>query len=529
MPWKTHVLYFVLTVTLKLCNGRTTDTEAFLQRRKETVSAHSPRFGTVQGNLYTRSVKHESTTPTPNGLLTLKLDNQKPSTVLHSSLDAKLKRMDPSVHCGHNMMTLKVKQPRALNFLVDSDERPLIPLSQMPSHCGFSVKRSRRDVFYSAPYQGCDVTQKGGNYVLPLRLLGAPMTMSCPVVSPIPSITCFPFGMVLKIGVSGTWKPISLVCGSCGIAVEVLSEGLTLSAPYHEGLCIEMKGEEYLLSLLLKDVELLVTCPLLPSVKPTTATTTPTKETTTPFSNSGQFLQYPYPQFPLFEQYPMFPGPSPQTQNPTAPTDAPSPQQPKLPSGGAAGSDTKNQEVPAAQHPPFQFMPQYSQFLQRHLFPKPVPPTQSTATIPTAAPPAQLPQMPQSPQYPFYFPPQFPMVPGIFHATTPPPPDASTEHDGKPNSPNQPQFAVVPPYSFLSFPKRPVPKDDQSQTVQEPKPHMYPQPYQIPMIYPLPKYPPQKQNTQSQTVAPSITSEGTATTNLKPALRKPFYYPYPYM
>lgn len=30
----------------------------------------------------------------------------------------------------------------------------------MPSDCGFSVKRSRRDVTFTAPYRGCHVTQQ---------------------------------------------------------------------------------------------------------------------------------------------------------------------------------------------------------------------------------------------------------------------------------------------------------------------------------------------------------------------------------
>ncbi|KAI3370082.1 hypothetical protein L3Q82_024866, partial [Scortum barcoo] len=111
--------------------------------------------------------------------------------------------------------------------------------------------RSRRDVLFSAPYQGCHVTQQGGHYVLPLRLWGAPMTMSCPGVLPPTTVSCFPSGMVVKIGgitanklhvnMSGTWKSLSSACSSCGIAVEVLSGGLTLTVPYNRGLCIENK------------------------------------------------------------------------------------------------------------------------------------------------------------------------------------------------------------------------------------------------------------------------------------------------
>lgn len=44
--------------------------------------------------------------------------------------------------------------------VVSPGEGPLIPVSQLPSHCGFSVKRSRRDVTFRAPYQGCHVSQQ---------------------------------------------------------------------------------------------------------------------------------------------------------------------------------------------------------------------------------------------------------------------------------------------------------------------------------------------------------------------------------
>lgn len=41
--------------------------------------------------------------------------------------------------------------------------------------------------------------------------------------------------------VSGMWKALSLVCSSCGFAVEVRSGGLTLTAPYNRGSCVEIK------------------------------------------------------------------------------------------------------------------------------------------------------------------------------------------------------------------------------------------------------------------------------------------------
>lgn len=40
--------------------------------------------------------------------------------ILHPVLDAKLKRMDPTVQCSDTAMTLKVKGVKTPHFLVDS-------------------------------------------------------------------------------------------------------------------------------------------------------------------------------------------------------------------------------------------------------------------------------------------------------------------------------------------------------------------------------------------------------------------------
>ncbi|CAB1432075.1 unnamed protein product [Pleuronectes platessa] len=165
-------------------------------------------WGWWLSRLHFRSVvsddgQHGSALPTRYGSLTFmsaKEGDEKLAPVSHSLMAAKLKHLDPSVQCSDNLMTLRVKRRGAPHVLVNSGVGPLTPLSQMPSSCGSSVKRSRRDVAFAAPYQGCHVSQQGGDYVLPLRLWGKPMAMSCPAVLPPPSVSCFPTGMVVKFG-----------------------------------------------------------------------------------------------------------------------------------------------------------------------------------------------------------------------------------------------------------------------------------------------------------------------------------------
>ncbi|XP_056108604.1 uncharacterized protein LOC130086567 [Rhinichthys klamathensis goyatoka] len=115
---------------------------------------------------------------------------------------AKLRRLGPFVHCGNDSMTLRIPgQIRMPHFLVDRGVESPVPLSEMPTSCGFSLKRARRDVSLDAPYQGCHVRQQGGRYILPLFIMGAPVQMSCPVSPPLPTVSCFPSGMIISLAV----------------------------------------------------------------------------------------------------------------------------------------------------------------------------------------------------------------------------------------------------------------------------------------------------------------------------------------
>ncbi|KAL6458351.1 hypothetical protein MHYP_G00335810 [Metynnis hypsauchen] len=94
-----------------------------------------------------------------------------------SAAESKLRRLNPSVHCGDDAMALRVQGSRVPNFMVDRGPDGLLPVSQMPANCGLSVKRARRDVLLTANYKGCHVMQEGEAYILTLRLWGAPVKM----------------------------------------------------------------------------------------------------------------------------------------------------------------------------------------------------------------------------------------------------------------------------------------------------------------------------------------------------------------
>ncbi|XP_041837020.1 leucine-rich repeat extensin-like protein 1 [Melanotaenia boesemani] len=525
MPWKNRLSCFAVMVILtlfKLCNGQAVEADT-----------RTP----VQGSHHLSSVvsgfKLEPAAQARPGSLTFKFDQQdhlNSTNVLQNVLTAKLKRLDPSVECSSSQMTLTVKRIGTPHFLVDNGEVPLTPLSQMPSTCGFSMKRYRRDVQYAANYQGCNVNKQDDDYVLPLHLWGTPMTMSCPATLPSPSIFCFPSHMVVKLGgvaakdlkvkMSGMWQPLSMTCSSCGLTFEEFSGELALSAPYNGGPCVEVEDEEHVISLRWGDFELSAACPPV-------SNTDPIMGTSPPPSDNNQALQHPqYSYFPMFSQFL-----EPQTSESPAPV-APLPH-PQLPF--VAADAAENQEVPAAQHPSFPFMPQFPQFF---VFPRSDLPKQPSANQNTAPQQVQLPQVSQSPQYQVPFFPQFPMVPAMFPnpappttitealVTTPSPPTGKE----KPQVPIQPQFPV-PQYPFLQFHKHPSSPGEKSKVIADPKSviqqstpqYLNPQTFQIPVLYPPLNYLSSRQSSHMQ--APAPTSAISPAPTEKPAS----YQPHPFM
>ncbi|CAM4732384.1 unnamed protein product [Leuciscus chuanchicus] len=211
---------------------------------------------------------------------------------------AKLRRLGPFVQCGSDSMTLRIPgQIRMPHFLVDRGVESPVPLSEMPSSCGFSLKRARRDVSLDAPYQGCHVRQQGGRYVLPLFIMGSPVQMSCPLSPPLPKVSCLPSGMIIslavradnvKVQVDGSWQPLLLAYSKCSFTLEIVDGSLVITAPF-TGSCWEMKDNDMQLLLMYGDREVTLSCPV---TQPTLAPTTiyPVQDPT-----DSQQMFYPFP------------------------------------------------------------------------------------------------------------------------------------------------------------------------------------------------------------------------------------------
>ncbi|KAB5536903.1 hypothetical protein PHYPO_G00112660 [Pangasianodon hypophthalmus] len=219
------------------------------------------------------------------------------------------RRWSPSVQCEKDSMTLRIQGRRVPNFLIETSERGPVPLSLMPSHCGFSVKRARRDVALVANYDGCNVAQQGNTYILPLRVLGVAVKMACPVTRPLTTVSCSPSAMVANLGqstdavrlkVNGVWQPVYQASTTCGFTLEVVGGGLTLTAPYTSN-CWKFEGAEMLLSVQYMDGEVTLSCSAVQTPATTAlpadmqpGTLSDASLTTTDAPATDQQLFYPY-------------------------------------------------------------------------------------------------------------------------------------------------------------------------------------------------------------------------------------------
>ncbi|XP_034169964.2 uncharacterized protein LOC113539691 isoform X2 [Pangasianodon hypophthalmus] len=251
------------------------------------------------------------------------------------------RRWNPSVQCEKDSMTLRIQGRRVPNFLIETSERGPVPLSLMPSHCGFSVKRARRDVALVANYDGCNVAQQGNTYILPLRVLGVAVKMACPVTRPLTTVSCSPSAMVAYLGqstdavrlkVNGVWQPVYQASTTCGFTLEVVGGGLTLTAPYTSN-CWKFEGAEMLLSVQYMDGEVTLSCSAVQTPATTAlpadmqpGTLSDASLTTTDAPATDQQLLYSwlpgmyYPYgMPWYFQYSQ-PGSPPVTHTTTAPT-----------------------------------------------------------------------------------------------------------------------------------------------------------------------------------------------------------------
>ncbi|KAK7127896.1 hypothetical protein R3I93_020466 [Phoxinus phoxinus] len=378
---------------------------------------------------------------------------------------AKLRRLGPFVHCGNDSMTLRIPgQIRMPHFLVDRGVESPVPLSEMPSSCGFSLKRARRDVSLDAPYQGCHVRQQGGRYILPLIIMGAPVQMSCPVSPPLPTVSCFPSGMIIslavradnvKVQVDGSWQPLLLAYSKCSFTLETVDGSLVVTAPF-TGSCWEIKDTDIQLHFMYCDREVTLSCPVTqPTLAPTTID---------PFQDPTDSQQMFYP-FPIGRPwwYPHYHGrPGVRPVPPTVP-----------PTTTTTPLQDPNQQMFQQMYPMSMFDPYYFNYRGSPVAPKP-----------------------QQSRYPKYPPYMYPLKSPVEATTTPSTTTAAQFEQFAGYPPQYPKFygpnPIVPPgvqYPFMpQYPQDPVfpPRSQYPQDPVFPPRSQYPQ---DPVFPPRSQYP----------------------------------------
>uniref|UniRef100_A0A8C1YX54 Zona pellucida sperm-binding protein 1/4 Ig-like domain-containing protein n=1 Tax=Cyprinus carpio TaxID=7962 RepID=A0A8C1YX54_CYPCA len=400
MPWSKGILLFTMAV-VTLSSSFRADPEAF----SEAVSEDTVRVGklliggqdTVSNNMKTSALRSAES------------DHWSNEEVWFQPASAKLQRLG-SVRCSNDSMILRVPGRRMPHFMVDRGEESPVPLSEMPASCGFSLKRARRDVSLVAPYRGCHVRKQGGSYILPLIIMGAPVQMSCPVSPPLPTVSCFSSGMIVKFGVradyvkvkvDGSWEPLLQKYTQCSFTLEITAGSLVVTAPF-TGSCWEVTDTEWRLPLMYNDQEVTLSCPL---TQPTIAPTTPAVRD--PTDMQQMFGPFPFERPWWYPTYPGVPATLPPTVPPTTtPFQYPF-QQPMFPhmypmpifDPSYSKGDPAAPPAPQPHYPWYPKLPPYMNGFQS-------PAEVTTPATTTTAPYQPVHQYPGYPMYPPFYGPQ---------------------------------------------------------------------------------------------------------------------------
>ncbi|XP_067287323.1 uncharacterized protein [Pseudorasbora parva] len=381
MPWTRGILHFTMAVIMLISLSAGLEAFSEMGDAYGAVSESTIRFGKLligaQGAVSDLRSAEQS-------------DEYQSNEERFHLAKAKLQRLGSSVHCANDSMTLRIPGLRMPHFLVDRGDQSPVPLSEMPASCGFSLKRVRRHVSLVAPYQGCHVRQQGGSYVLPLVVMGAPVQMSCPMSPRLPTVSCYPSGMIIsldvradnvKVKVAGSWQPLLLVRSICSLTLESVGGSLVVTVPF-TGSCWETEGASILLPLLYGDQEVILSCPV------TQPTLTPT--TTSPTTTHGQQIFYPFPigspwWHPHYHGVP--PTAPPTTTTPTTTSQAPGQQMFQQMHYPMFHPHYFSKGFPGAQQPQLPKYPVFPPYMYhvKNPFVTTTPPTTTTTSATTAA------------------------------------------------------------------------------------------------------------------------------------------------
>nr|XP_057924288.1 adhesive plaque matrix protein-like isoform X1 [Doryrhamphus excisus] len=91
--------------------------------------------------------------------------------------------MEPSLQCGLHQMRLTVLGRGAADWGLDLGSGQSQPLSKALESCGYLLHQNAFGFVLVIPYDGCNVIQEDGYYVLPMSYLRTSITLACPMTA----------------------------------------------------------------------------------------------------------------------------------------------------------------------------------------------------------------------------------------------------------------------------------------------------------------------------------------------------------
>ncbi|KAG7526458.1 hypothetical protein JOB18_040404 [Solea senegalensis] len=93
--------------------------------------------------------------------------------------------LNPTLCCGQTKMKFKAMGPGAADLQLDIGSGYSLPLNQVNENCGYSMQQNALGLVLVVPYDGCNVLQENGNYVVLMRWLNTPVKFTCPILQSI--------------------------------------------------------------------------------------------------------------------------------------------------------------------------------------------------------------------------------------------------------------------------------------------------------------------------------------------------------
>ncbi|XP_019960448.1 uncharacterized protein [Paralichthys olivaceus] len=92
------------------------------------------------------------------------------------------RRLNPALHCGQTQMNFTAMRLGAADLQLDIGKGDPLPLTQLSESCGYSMQQSAMGLVLVAPYDGCNMIQENGNYVVSMMWREAKVKLICPIL-----------------------------------------------------------------------------------------------------------------------------------------------------------------------------------------------------------------------------------------------------------------------------------------------------------------------------------------------------------